>query len=77
MSGNLIADGMAYVHEADALCERLGIASLSVYDGHAFALLLDGSEVVLADLLAKDARPEVERIGGNVTTIKPASRRTD
>lgn len=77
MTGVLIGDGSAYIHEHDALCERLGVVCLNVYEGHAYAILRDGAEVLLADLLAKEARPEVERTGGNITTLKPAPRRAD
>lgn len=77
MSGALIGDGAAYIHEADALCDRLGVVCLNVYEGHTYTILRDGAEVLLADLLAKEARPEVERTGSNVTTLKPAPRRAD
>lgn len=78
MSGILIGDGEAYIPNADALCERLGIASLNMYDGHVFAVRRDGSECPLADLLAKESRPEIETSGdGKVATLKPAPRRAD
>jgi hypothetical protein len=74
----LIPDGAAYVPDADALCEQLGVVSLNVYDGHVYAVKRDGSESLLTELLAKANRPEVETSGdGKVAQFKPAPRRTD
>jgi hypothetical protein len=73
-----VADGEFWFPNAAALCERHGLVCLNVYDGHAYGLLLDGSEVLLSEILAKDGRPKVETSGdGKVATIKPAPRRTD
>lgn len=67
-----LAEGEVWMPDAHALCARHNIAYLNLYDGNLYAGIPGRGEVPLAELLAQEGRPEVER--GTVATFKPAPR---
>jgi hypothetical protein len=71
-----VADGELYLPDAPKLCADLGAVYLTIIDGTPYAGIPGKGELPLADLIAAMGKPEAEK-AGNVTTLKPAPRRTD
>ena len=72
-----VADGELYLPNAPQLCADLGAVYLTIIDGSPYAGIPGKGELPLADLVAEMGKPTAEPAVGNVTTLKPASRRTD
>jgi hypothetical protein len=71
-----VSDGELYLPDAPKLCADLGAVYLTIIDGTPYAGIPGKGELALADLVAEMGKPAAEK-AGNVTTLKPASRRTD
>jgi hypothetical protein len=73
-----LREGEAWIGDADALCVRFGGLYVYRLEGGAMLMGIPGKgEVSVDSLLMDEGRSKTATAGDNVTTIKPASRRTD
>jgi hypothetical protein len=71
-----LPEGEAYIPDGEALCKRYGGLYVYRMEGGAMFMGIPGrGEVSVDSLLMADGKPEAEK-AGNVTTLKPAPRRT-
>lgn len=72
-----VSDGELYLPDAAKLCVELGAVYLTILDGTPYAGIPGKGELPLADLVADMGKPAAQKAGDNITTLKPAPRRTD
>ena len=72
-----LREGEAHIPDGDALCKRYGGLYVYRLEGGAMLMGIPGKGEVSVDSLLMDDGKPATATAGNVTTLKPASRRTD